>query len=220
MFQSLQPSKIICVGLNYVDHAEEVGLPIPEAPLLFAKWPSAICGDGDEIVIPEFCAEVDYEAEVGLVVGKAIRDASPEEAIACLGGITCVNDVSARDLQFADGQWTRSKSFDTFCPVGPRVLPIAEVPNLEAIRIRCLLNGELVQDSSTERMIFPIAEIVAYASRHIQLLPGDLICTGTPAGVGMSRSPKRFLRHDDELVVEVEGVGRLHNRVVAARSRA
>jgi 2-keto-4-pentenoate hydratase/2-oxohepta-3-ene-1,7-dioic acid hydratase in catechol pathway len=212
----LKPSKIICVGLNYVDHAEEVELPLPTAPLLFAKWPNALCGDGDEIVIPEFCTQVDYEAELGLVVGRAVRDVAPEDALACLAGVTCVNDVSARDCQFADGQWTRGKSFDTFCPVGPTIVPIEQVGDLGALSVRCLLNGEVVQDSSTAQLIFPVEQIVAYVSRHIQLLPGDLICTGTPAGVGMSARPPRFLRHGDEVVVEVGGVGTLSNRVVEA----
>jgi 2-keto-4-pentenoate hydratase/2-oxohepta-3-ene-1,7-dioic acid hydratase in catechol pathway len=212
----VQPSKIICVGLNYIDHAEEVGLPLPAAPLLFAKWPSALCGDGDEIVLPEFTDQVDYEAELGLVVGTAVGDVAPEDALACIAGVTCVNDVSARDCQFADGQWTRGKSFDTFCPVGPRVVPLAEAGDLGALRVRCLLNGEVVQDSSTAQLIFSVEQVVSYASRRTQLLPGDLICTGTPAGVGMSAKPPRFLRGGDEIAVEISGVGTLTNRVVEA----
>jgi 2-keto-4-pentenoate hydratase/2-oxohepta-3-ene-1,7-dioic acid hydratase in catechol pathway len=210
----LRPTKIICVGLNYTDHAEEVGLDLPAAPLLFAKWPNALSGHGDDIVLPAFCKQVDYEAELALVVGERARDVPVERALDCVAGITCANDVSARDQQFADGQWTRAKSFDTFCPVGPRVVPLTDVRDLADLRVRCLLNDEPVQDSSTAHLIFPLRDLVSYISRHLQLEPGDLICTGTPAGVGMAR--QRFLAPGDEVVVEVEGVGQLRNRVVAA----
>jgi 2,4-didehydro-3-deoxy-L-rhamnonate hydrolase len=210
----LRPEKIICVGLNYHDHAAEVELEVPKRPLLFAKWPNALCGDGDDIVIPEFCEQVDYEAELALVVGRDARDVSEQDALGVIAGITCANDVSARDVQFADGQWTRGKSFDTFCPVGPVVVPLSEIPDLGSLRVRCLVNSEVVQDSSTDQLIFSIPEIVAYASRSVKLTAGDLILTGTPAGVGMASS--RYLGDGDEVVVEVEGVGRLRNRVVAS----
>jgi 2-keto-4-pentenoate hydratase/2-oxohepta-3-ene-1,7-dioic acid hydratase in catechol pathway len=205
--------KIICAGMNYRDHAEEAGLDVPERPVLFAKWPNALVGPGDPIVIPSFTNEVDYEAELGVVIGRRTRDVEPEEALGAVAGFTCVNDVSARDLQFQDGQWTRAKSFDTFCPVGPRLVPAAEIPDPQALRIRCLVNGEALQDSSTAHMVFSVAELVAYASRGMTLEPGDLIATGTPAGVGFTREPPVFLRPGDEVTVEIEGIGALTNPV-------
>jgi 2,4-didehydro-3-deoxy-L-rhamnonate hydrolase len=207
--------KIICAGMNYRDHAEETGLAVPERPVLFAKWPNALIGPGEPIVLPSLTAEVDYEAELGVVIGRRSRDLEVEEALDAVGGYVCVNDVSARDLQFADGQWTRAKSLDTFCPVGPRLVPAADVPDPQALRIRCLVNGEALQDSSTANMVFGAAELVAYASRGMTLEPGDLIATGTPAGVGFTRKPPIYLRAGDEVTVEIEGIGALTNPVVA-----
>jgi 2-keto-4-pentenoate hydratase/2-oxohepta-3-ene-1,7-dioic acid hydratase in catechol pathway len=205
--------KIVCVGMNYRDHAAEAGLDVPERPVLFAKWPNALIGPGDPIVVPAFTSEVDYEAELGVVIGRRVRDVDAGEALDAVAGYVCVNDVSARDVQFSDGQWTRAKSFDTFCPVGPRLVPAEEVPDPQALRIRCLVNGEVMQDSSTAQMVFGVAEIVAHASRGMTLEPGDLIATGTPAGVGFTRRPPIFLRPGDEVTVEIEGVGTLTNPV-------
>jgi 2-keto-4-pentenoate hydratase/2-oxohepta-3-ene-1,7-dioic acid hydratase in catechol pathway len=207
--------KIICAGMNYRDHAEETGLAVPERPVLFAKWPNALIGPGEPIVLPSLTAEVDYEAELGVVIGRRSRDLSVEEALDAVGGYVCVNDVSARDLQFADGQWTRAKSLDTFCPVGPRLVAAADIPDPQALRIRCLVNGEALQDSSTANMVFGVAELVAYASRGMMLEPGDLIATGTPAGVGFTRKPPIFLRAGDEVTIDIEGIGALTNPVVA-----
>jgi 2-keto-4-pentenoate hydratase/2-oxohepta-3-ene-1,7-dioic acid hydratase in catechol pathway len=207
--------KIICAGMNYRDHAEETGLAVPERPVLFAKWPNALIGPGDPIVLPSLTAQVDYEAELGVVIGRRSRDLEVGDALDAVGGYVCVNDVSARDLQFADGQWTRAKSLDTFCPVGPRIVPATDVPDPQALRIRCLVNGEALQDSSTSNMVFSVAELVAYASRGMTLEPGDLIATGTPAGVGFTRKPPIFLRPGDEVTVEIEGVGELTNPVRA-----
>jgi 5-carboxymethyl-2-hydroxymuconate isomerase len=199
--------------MNYRDHAAEAGLEVPERPVLFAKWPNALIGPGDPIVVPDFTTQVDYEAELGVVIGLRARDVDAASALEAVAGYVCVNDVSARDVQFADGQWTRAKSLDTFCPVGPRLVPAEEVPDPQALRIRCLVNGEVLQDSSTAQMVFGVAEIVAHASRGLTLEPGDLIATGTPAGVGFTREPPVFLRPGDEVTVEIEGVGTLTNPV-------
>jgi 2-keto-4-pentenoate hydratase/2-oxohepta-3-ene-1,7-dioic acid hydratase in catechol pathway len=207
------PSKIICVGLNYRDHAEEQGTELPKAPLLFAKWPNTLIGDGEAIVLPAEAEEVDYEAELGVVIGTRTRHVDEARALDAVQGYICVNDVSARDLQFADGQWTRGKSPDTFCPVGPRLVPREEIDDPQALAVRCTVNGQVLQDSSTANMIFSVAEIIAYISRTITLEPGDLIATGTPAGVGVFRDPKILLQDGDEVSVEVEGLGTLTNPV-------
>jgi 2-keto-4-pentenoate hydratase/2-oxohepta-3-ene-1,7-dioic acid hydratase in catechol pathway len=211
-----RPGKIVCVGLNYRDHAEEQGVELPTAPLLFAKWQNTLIGPGDPIVIPEIVTRCDYEAELGVVIGSHARNVSAENALEAVAGYICVNDVSARDLQFADGQWTRGKSPDTFCPVGPRLVPREEVPDPQNLAIRAVLNGETMQDSSTANMVFGVAEIIAYVTQTITLEPGDLIATGTPAGVGAFRDPKVFMKPGDEITIEIEGVGSLTNPVTAA----
>jgi 2-keto-4-pentenoate hydratase/2-oxohepta-3-ene-1,7-dioic acid hydratase in catechol pathway len=208
-----RPGKIICVGLNYRDHAEETGAEAPTAPLLFAKWGNALIGDGDAIVLPPESEQVDYEAELGVVIGRTTRRVAERDALDAVRGYICVNDVSARDLQFGDGQWTRGKSPDTFCPVGPRLVPREEIPDPQALAIRCRVNGRTLQDSSTANMIFSVAEIIAHISRTITLEPGDLIATGTPAGVGIARDPQVLLQDGDEVTVEIEGLGALTNPV-------
>jgi 2-keto-4-pentenoate hydratase/2-oxohepta-3-ene-1,7-dioic acid hydratase in catechol pathway len=208
-----RPGKIVCVGLNYRDHAAEGGMDLPKAPLLFAKWPNTLIGHGDPIVLPPETKQVDYEAELGVIIGRTARRVSEREALDHVEGYICVNDVSARDMQFADGQWTRGKSPDTFCPVGPRLVPREEIDDPQALAIRCIVNGEALQDSSTAQMIFSVAEIIAYASQVITLEPGDLIATGTPAGVGVFRDPKVLLSDGDEVSVEVEGLGTLTNPI-------
>jgi 2-keto-4-pentenoate hydratase/2-oxohepta-3-ene-1,7-dioic acid hydratase in catechol pathway len=210
-----RPSKIVCVGLNYRDHAEEQGAELPEAPLLFAKWPNALIGPGEAIVLPPTSTRVDYEAELGVVIGERVKAVSAENALEAVRGYLCLNDVSARDFQFGDGQWTRGKSPDTFCPVGPRLVPRDEVPDPQALRIRCVLNGEVMQDSTTANMIFSVAEVIAYTSATVTLEPGDLIATGTPAGVGVFRNPRVLLQDGDEVTVEIEGLGALTNPVRA-----
>ncbi len=211
------PSKIVCVGLNYRDHAVEQGVEEPKAPLLFAKWPNALIGPGEPIVLPAESEQVDYEAELGVVIGRRTSKVAEADALDAVEGYVCVNDVSARDLQFADGQWTRGKSPDTFCPVGPRLVPREEIDDPQALAVRCVLNGQTMQDSSTAEMIFSVAEIIAYVSRVITLEPGDLIATGTPAGVGVFRDPKVRLADGDEISVEVEGLGTLTNPVQQER---
>jgi 2,4-didehydro-3-deoxy-L-rhamnonate hydrolase len=212
-----RPGKIVCVGLNYHDHAEEGGQDLPKAPLLFAKWPNTLIGDGEPIVLPEESTQVDYEAELGVVIGTTAKHVSERDALEIVAGYICVNDVSARDLQFGDGQWTRGKSPDTFCPVGPRLVPRDEIEDPQALAIRCIVNGETLQDSSTSQMIFSVAEIIAYVSQIITLEPGDLIATGTPAGVGVFRDPKVLLQDGDEVSVEIERVGTLTNPVEKER---
>jgi 2-keto-4-pentenoate hydratase/2-oxohepta-3-ene-1,7-dioic acid hydratase in catechol pathway len=212
-----RPGKIVCVGLNYLDHAQEGGMELPKAPLLFAKWPNTLIGDGEPIVLPPEATEVDYEAELGVVIGTKAKRVSEADALEYVEGYICVNDVSARDLQFGDGQWTRGKSVDTFCPVGPRLVPHEEIADPQELGIRCIVNGEALQDSSTAQMIFSVAEIIAYVTRVITLEPGDLIATGTPAGVGVFRDPKVLLKDGDEVSVEIDGVGTLTNPVEKER---
>jgi 2-keto-4-pentenoate hydratase/2-oxohepta-3-ene-1,7-dioic acid hydratase in catechol pathway len=208
-----RPSKIVCVGLNYRDHAEEQGGELPAAPLLFAKWPSSLIGPGEPIVLPEESNQVDYEAELGVVIGRRARNVAEDDALEFVRGYLCLNDVSARDLQFADGQWTRGKSPDTFCPVGPALVPREEIGDPQALAIRAVVNGETLQDSSTSNMIFSVAQVIAYVTRTTTLEPGDLIATGTPAGVGVFRDPKVLLADGDEVTIEIEGLGALTNPV-------
>jgi 2-keto-4-pentenoate hydratase/2-oxohepta-3-ene-1,7-dioic acid hydratase in catechol pathway len=209
------PQKIVCLGLNYRDHAEEQGVDLPEKPLLFAKWPNTLIGPGEPIVIPPAVEKCDYEAELAVVLGARVRRVSKENALEAVRGYLCANDVSARDLQFGDGQWTRGKSVDTFCPIGPELVPAADVPDPHALRIRALVNGEVLQDSSTANLVFGIDEVISFASQTVTLEPGDLILTGTPAGVGIFRKPPRLLQSGDEVTIEIERVGSLTNPVVA-----
>jgi 2-keto-4-pentenoate hydratase/2-oxohepta-3-ene-1,7-dioic acid hydratase in catechol pathway len=201
------PSKIVCVGRNYKEHAAELGNPMPEAPLLFLKAPSAIIGDGETIVLPPESSRVEHEGELGVVIGRTIRNlADDEDALSYVLGYTCVNDVTARDLQRQDVQFTRAKSFDTFCPVGPFIITELAPSDLQ---VTTRVNGEVRQQSRTSTMAFPVAYIVRYISRIMTLLPGDLISTGTPAGVSA-------LHDGDNVEVEVEGVGMLRNEVRSA----
>ena len=209
-----RPGKIVCVGLNYRDHAEEQGAELPEAPLLFAKFTTSLIGPGEPIVIPPIVTKCDYEAELGVVLGATVRQVSRENALEAVAGYVVANDVSARDLQFGDGQWTRGKSPDTFCPVGPLV-PAADVPDPHSLPIRAILNGEVVQDSTTANLVFGVDEVISYASQTATLEAGDLILTGTPAGVGIFRDPPRLLGPGDEITIEIDGVGTLTNPVVA-----
>jgi 2-keto-4-pentenoate hydratase/2-oxohepta-3-ene-1,7-dioic acid hydratase in catechol pathway len=205
--------KIVCVGLNYRDHAEEQGAELPERPLLFAKFPTALIGSGEPIVIPALVTEPDYEAELAVLIGQTVKGASKENALEAVRGYLCANDVTARDLQYGDRQWTRGKSIDTFCPIGPQLVPAAEVPDPHALRIRATVSGEVLQDSTTANLIFGVDELIAFASQAITLQPGDLILTGTPAGVGYFREPKRLLQDGDVVTVEIEGLGELTNPV-------
>ncbi len=207
-----RPGKIIAVGLNYRAHAEEQGASLPERPLLFAKWPTALIGPGEPIVLPSISSSIDYEAELGVVIGSRVKGVRAQDALEAVRGYLCANDVTARDLQRADRQFTRSKSLDTFCPVG-ELVPAAEVPDPQALRIRCLVNGEVRQDSTTADMIFSVAELIAFVSEAITLEPGDLLLTGSPAGVGAFRDPPVFLADGDEVTIVIDGVGILSNPV-------
>lgn len=210
----VNPSKIVCVGLNYHDHCREQGIEVPKSPLLFAKFPSSIIGPDAEISWPEHVTQqVDYEAELAVVIGRKGRFIPPEQAYEYVAGYTIVNDVSARDVQFSDGQWVRGKSFDTFCPMGPYLLTADEVPDPHNLAIRCRVNGELRQDSNTGEMIFKIPDLIAFISQTCTLLPGDIINTGTPDGVGVFMNPKVFLKPGDKIEIEIEKLGRLHNTV-------
>ena len=176
-----RPQKIVCIGLNYRDHAEEQGVELPDRPLLFAKWPNTLIASGEPIRIPAVCEHPDYEAELGVVIGRQASRVSADDALDFVRGYVVANDVSGRDLQFADGQWVRGKSLDTFLPVGDLV-PASEVPDPQALPIRAILNGETMQDSSTANQIFGVAEVISFVTQAITLEPGDLIITGTPAG--------------------------------------
>jgi 2-keto-4-pentenoate hydratase/2-oxohepta-3-ene-1,7-dioic acid hydratase in catechol pathway len=206
-------AKIICIGLNYADHASEQNFASPDEPLIFAKLPNSLIGSGHPIVLPSLSDQVDFEAELGVVMARRARHVPVSEARDHIFGFTCVNDVSARDLQLRDQQWTRAKSLDTFCPVGPWILTADEVPDPQDLGIRCLVNGEVVQDSSTGSMIFGVDELVSFITQAITLEPGDLISTGTPAGVGFLRQPPRYLAPGDEVLVEIERIGQLRNPV-------
>ena len=209
------PQKIVCVGLNYRDHAEEQGTDLPERPLLFAKWPNTLIASGDPIRIPSISQKVDYEAELGVVIGRRASGVSAGDALAHVEGYVVANDVSGRDLQFSDGQWVRGKSLDTFLPVSDLV-PASQVADPQSLPIRAILNGTVMQDSNTSNMIFGVAEIVAFVSQAITLEPGDLIITGTPAGVGAFRDPPVWLTPGDEITIEIDGLGSITNPVVAA----
>lgn len=209
-----RPSKIVAVGLNYADHAAEGNVEMPAEPLVFSKFPSAIIGPGEAITWRRSQTDcVDYEAELAVVIGTRARDVPRHEALSHVFGYTCLNDVSARDLQFGDGQWARGKSFDTFCPIGPWLVTADEVPDPQVLSIECEIGDERLQVATTADMYFGVAELIARISSWCTLEPGDIIATGTPPGVGYFREPRRLLRDGDEVVVRVEGVGELRNPV-------
>jgi len=216
---------IIGIGRNYARHASEQGLEAPDRPMIFTKNPASAILDGDEIVIPPICRDpatggdqVDYEAELGVLIGRSARDVSEGEALEHVLGYCCANDVSARwwQKQGSGGQFCRCKSFDTFCPVGPSLVPAGEIPDPQSLGIRCMVNGEVRQESETGQMSIPVGGLIAELSVGTTLLPGTLILTGTPAGVGMARTPPAFLQDGDEVQVWIERIGTLCNRVRCA----
>ena len=208
-----RPGKIIAVGRNYREHAAEEAVALPETPLLFAKLPTALVGDGATVTwSASLAAQVDYEAELAVVIGRTARSVPVETALDHVLGYSCLNDVSARDLQVRDGQWTRAKSLDTFCPMGPWLVTADEIPDPGALRIRCRVNGEVRQDESTAALVHGIPELIAYCSESFTLEPGDIIATGTPGGVGVFRDPPIFLEDGDTVEVEIERIGTLVNR--------
>ncbi len=209
-----KPGKIVCVGLNYRDHAEESGMAIPTSPIIFSKFSTAVIGPDTAIELPADSSEVDYEAELAVVIGRRARMVAAGDAMNYVFGYTNFNDVSARDLQFADGQWQRGKSCDTFAPMGEFIATCDEIADPHGLRISFRLNGKPLQDSSTGQMIFRIPELIEFISRTITLEPGDIIATGTPPGVGFARTPKVFLKDGDVAEVEIEGLGVLRNPIV------
>lgn len=213
-----QPGKVVAVGLNYVDHAAEGNMAVPTSPLLFSKFPSTMIGPGDEICWSAEDTEfVDYEAELGVVIGTTVRNVAEADALDAVLGYTCVNDVSARDLQFGDGQWVRGKSLETFLPVGPVIVTPDEVGDPQRLSITCDIDGEVLQHATTADMMFSVASLIAYCSRFFALHPGDLIATGTPPGVGWFRDPRRALHHGDNVRVTIGGIGTLSNPCVVAQ---
>ena len=213
------PVEILCIGLNYRKHAQEGGQAIPEHPVLFMKTGSAVQNPGDPIELPTHLKSdaVDYECELAVVIGKTCRNATMENALDYVLGYTCANDVSARDWQnkYGGGQWCRGKTFDTFCPLGPCLVTADEIPNPNELGIRTILNGEHMQDWNTNDMIFDVRTLIAFLSGSTTLLPGTVILTGTPHGVGFARKPPVFLKAGDEVTIEIEGIGALTNPVVA-----
>jgi 2-keto-4-pentenoate hydratase/2-oxohepta-3-ene-1,7-dioic acid hydratase in catechol pathway len=208
-----RPGKIFGIGLNYRDHAEETGQPVPDVPILFAKFANSVIGPGEPIVVPAATRRPDYEAELGVVIGSPARAVSVDDALGHVAGYLCCNDVSARDLQTSTSQWTLGKAIDTFLPSGPWLVTSDEVPDPQALGIRCVLNGEVMQDSSTAQMVFGVAELVSFISQACTLEPGDLIATGTPPGVGFARTPPVWLQDGDDVTIEIEGLGTLTNPV-------
>jgi 2,4-didehydro-3-deoxy-L-rhamnonate hydrolase len=210
------PQKVIGIGLNYEDHAAETGADIPEKPIVFAKYANTVVGPGAAIRIPPITQQADYEAELAVIIGRETRNVGAEEALECVFGYANANDVSSRDLQFSEGgQWTRSKSIDTFCPIGPYIVTAEEVGDPQDLSVRCVLNGETMQDGTTSKMIFSVAEVISFLSSGMTLVPGDVILTGTPPGVGVARDPQVFLKAGDEVTIEIEKLGSLTNPVEA-----
>ena len=211
------PRKVVCVGLNYVDHASEGGRQAPEAPILFAKFSTALIGPGEPIVLPREEPHVDSEAELAVVIGEGGRRIATEDALAHIAGYTVANDVSARTLQRRDGQWVRAKSFDTFGPLLPELVPVDLLGDGSGLRITQRLSGETLQDANTSDLIFDVPTLVSYASGAFTLEPGDVILTGTPSGVGVFRDPPVPMRDGDTVEIEIERIGVLSNPVVAER---
>jgi 2-keto-4-pentenoate hydratase/2-oxohepta-3-ene-1,7-dioic acid hydratase in catechol pathway len=208
--------KVVCVGLNYHAHSEEAGIELPKMPLLFAKFANTLVRDGDPIVVPAGLGHLDAEAELAIVIGRQAKNVSTDDAYDVVAGFTCANDVSARDVQFGDGQWFRGKGYDTFCPVGPNLVSLADLGDPSDLRVRQRLNGEVLQDARTTQLIFGLPELISYVSRVMTLLPGDLILSGTPEGVGVFRDPKISMAPGDVVEVEIDGIGVLRNEVRAA----
>lgn len=199
------PTKIVAVGLNYHNHAKELGMNAPRHPIIFIKPNTTIISNGETIILPSISERVDYEAELALIIGKKCKDVSEKDALDYVEGFTCLNDVTARDLQKLDGQWTRSKSFDTFCPIGPKLIKVGKI-NPNNVSIQCFLNGELKQESSTREFIFKVEKIISFISQAMTLNPGDIITTGTPPGIGPMKS-------GDIVEVKIEGIGTLKNPI-------
>lgn len=215
-----RPGKIICVGLNYLDHARESNMEVPKTPTIFSKFTNTVIGPGDEIVLPKNSEKPDYEAEFAVIIGRKARHVSEANALDYVFGYTCLNDVSARDFQMATSQWLMGKTFDTFCPMGPCIVTKDEVADPHTLDIKMTISGEVLQNSNTKELIFKIPQLIAYLSSVMTLEPGDVITTGTPAGVGLGHKPPRWLKAGDECVVSIQGIGELRNPVVAESASA
>ena len=210
-----RPGKLICIGLNYRDHAKESKMPLPDKPVLFSKFSSAVIAPGEPVVIPSTSQRVDYEAELAVVIGRRAKNVSADRAYDYVLGYTAFNDVTARDFQFADGQWQRGKSCDTFAPMGQTIVTTDVITDPHKLAIKLTLNGEIMQDSNTDQLIFGVPQLIEFISQSITLEPGDVIATGTPSGVGFARKPPVFLKPGDKMEVLIEGMGGLGNPVVA-----
>lgn len=208
------PGKIVAIGLNYIDHASESKMELPKHPLVFTKFNSSIAGPNDQVIIPSALTnKVDYEVELAVVIGKQARNVSKENALDYVFGYTVINDVSARDLQFADVQWVRAKSLDTFCPMGPYLITADEITDPQDLHLSCTVNDNILQDASTKDMIFGVADLISILSESFTFEPGDIISTGTPSGVGFVRKPPVYLQNDDLMITEVQHIGKLINKV-------
>ncbi len=210
-----RPPKLICIGLNYRDHAAEAKLALPEVPTMFAKFPTSVIGHGHPIVLPRNSVKPDYEAEFAVVIGRRGRHIAADDWHDYVFGYTILNDVSARDFQMATSQWMIGKTFDTFAPIGPAIVTADEIADPHSLRISLTINGETLQDSNTGNLIFRVPQLIAYLSSVFTLEPGDIIATGTPAGVGFARKPPRWLKPGDQVKIQIEGIGELFNPVVA-----
>ncbi len=207
------PPKILCLGRNYVDHSAEMKAPPPDEPIIFMKPHTTIIGPNEKIVKPTFVKELDYEGELAVIIGKKAKNISVAEAANVIFGYTVFNDVSARDFQFKDGQWTRGKSFDTFAPTGPWIVTEKQLPDTLNLKIHTWVNGEIRQNATTRNMALSVSQIVHQLSRVMTLEPCDIIATGTPSGVGFAMKPPRYLKHGDVVRIEIEGIGALENSV-------
>jgi 2-keto-4-pentenoate hydratase/2-oxohepta-3-ene-1,7-dioic acid hydratase in catechol pathway len=210
-----RPPKLICIGLNYRDHAIESKMELPKTPVVFTKFTSSIVGPGATVILPKASTQPDYEAELAIVIGKGGRNIAAEDWQQHVFGYTIINDVSARDIQLATSQWSMGKSFDTFCPMGPAIVTLDELGDPHKLAIKLEIGGEYLQDSNTDELVFKTGELLAYLSSIMTLTPGDIISTGTPAGVGLGRTPKRWLQPGETMTVEIEKIGKLTNPIAA-----
>jgi 2-keto-4-pentenoate hydratase/2-oxohepta-3-ene-1,7-dioic acid hydratase in catechol pathway len=207
-----RPSKIMAIGLNYLDHIQESKGQVPEIPLVFAKFPNSLIGHGEKIIWRDSVTKkVDFEAELAVIMGKEVFHGNETDAMEMIFGYTCANDVSARDLQFGDKQWVRGKSLDTFCPLGPWIVTCDEILDPHDLDVTCSLNGATMQTSNTSQMVFKLPSLIRFLSNHFTLMPGDVILTGTPSGVGAFRDPSIYMKEGDEIIVEIEQIGQLMN---------
>jgi acylpyruvate hydrolase len=215
----LCPAKVVCVGLNYRSHLAEIGEPTPEYPILFHKSATSVIGNGQAIVLPRVSQQVDYEGELAVVIGRRGKYIAEENALSYVAGYTCANDISAHDIEFRTSQWTSGKMLDTFCPLGPVLLTRDELPEPGCVGLKTMLNGQTVQDACTSDMVFSVPFLISYISSLATLEPGDVILTGTPAGIGCNRKPTVFLQAGDLISVQIDGIGTLANPVVAEEGR-